>query len=299
MDFFLNSNLPQSVATKYAVIFTDHRIQENMLGDITKDMLYDMGIKTMGDVIAILKHAKEVNDEKIQFQLLGKSNFSQTNSKPKVHNCSINKEPISGPSVSSSTSGSSTSKRNSFNSEDNQGSMKVRRVINSVASANRISNVNAKMSQTNVPFQAKVTFNSIPSIKSNQSIRLGNTHQDSATRKISVFTRLGDNETPSSSSSSTLSSSLSSSSLNKLKVTSIEPKVTRIITGLNDNRPSKFSQPKSVKDRLGGNKVISGNSTRPIISSTIKPKQSLSQQSSRNKISLKKSIFDRLGTKSF
>ncbi|XP_053203287.1 uncharacterized protein C19orf47 homolog isoform X2 [Panonychus citri] len=273
MDFFLNSNLPQSVATKYAVIFTDHRIQENMLGDITKDMLYDMGIKTMGDVIAILKHAKEVNDEKIQFQLLGKSNFSQTNSKPKVHNCSINKEPISGPSVSSSTSGSSTSKRNSFNSEDNQGSMKVRR--------------------------AKVTFNSIPSIKSNQSIRLGNTHQDSATRKISVFTRLGDNETPSSSSSSTLSSSLSSSSLNKLKVTSIEPKVTRIITGLNDNRPSKFSQPKSVKDRLGGNKVISGNSTRPIISSTIKPKQSLSQQSSRNKISLKKSIFDRLGTKSF
>lgn len=282
MSFFLDANLPQSVATRYAVTFTDHRIQENMLGDLTKDMLYDMGIKTMGDVIAILKHAKEVNDEKIQLQLLGKSNLAVSTSKPKMQVSSISKEPISGPSVSSSTSGSTIkiAKRTAVD-DDSIGPMKVRRVINSVANSSRITNTKTS---SNNPIQTKVTFNSIKT-GSSTSMRLGNTHQDSETRKVSVFNRLGDNEP----------------TLNKLKVSVREPKVTRTITGLKDKTPTvvKYSQPTSVKDRLGVNLVSRGsNSNRKITNLTIKPKQSSPQQS-RTKISLKKSIFDRLGTKSF
>lgn len=71
VKFFTEAGLPTSVATKYAVVFTDHRIQIDMLVDLTKEILYDMGIKTMGDVIAILRHAKNVHDEKTKEKLLG------------------------------------------------------------------------------------------------------------------------------------------------------------------------------------------------------------------------------------
>lgn len=36
------------------------RIQENMLEDLTKDILKDIGIHAVGDIIMILRHAKKV-----------------------------------------------------------------------------------------------------------------------------------------------------------------------------------------------------------------------------------------------
>ncbi|RWS04777.1 uncharacterized protein B4U79_16237 [Dinothrombium tinctorium] len=72
VKFFKESGLPNSAATKYAVIFSNHRIQFNMLQDLTKEILYDMGIKTMGDVIAILRHAKDVYEETTKANILGK-----------------------------------------------------------------------------------------------------------------------------------------------------------------------------------------------------------------------------------
>lgn len=58
VQFFKDAGLPEKLSTKYAVIFNDHRIQYDMLKDLNKEYLADMGIKTMGDVIAILRHAK-------------------------------------------------------------------------------------------------------------------------------------------------------------------------------------------------------------------------------------------------
>ncbi|KAG1672255.1 hypothetical protein GQR58_016059 [Nymphon striatum] len=63
INFFRECGLPIAVATNYAVIFTNHRIQKNMLADLNKEYLQEMGITTMGDIISILKMSKSVSDQ--------------------------------------------------------------------------------------------------------------------------------------------------------------------------------------------------------------------------------------------
>lgn len=59
-NFFISAGIPSGVAHDYAITFSQHRIKIDMLKDITKDILLDMGIKAMGDIIAILRHAKQI-----------------------------------------------------------------------------------------------------------------------------------------------------------------------------------------------------------------------------------------------
>lgn len=63
IKFFTECGIPAGEATNYAIIFTDNRIQKDMLIDLTKEYLKDMGITVLGDVIGILKHAKEVHSQ--------------------------------------------------------------------------------------------------------------------------------------------------------------------------------------------------------------------------------------------
>ena len=63
IKFFTECDIPVSEATNYAISFTDHRIQKDMLMDLTKDYLREMGITVLGDVIAILKHAKTIHSQ--------------------------------------------------------------------------------------------------------------------------------------------------------------------------------------------------------------------------------------------
>ena len=61
LKFFTEAGIPVGEATNYSMIFVDHRIQQSMLVDLNKEYLTDMGIKCMGDIIAILKQAKQVS----------------------------------------------------------------------------------------------------------------------------------------------------------------------------------------------------------------------------------------------
>lgn len=59
-NFFQSAGIPSGVAHGYATKFSQHRIRIDMLQEISKEILLDMGIKAMGDIIAILRHAKSI-----------------------------------------------------------------------------------------------------------------------------------------------------------------------------------------------------------------------------------------------
>lgn len=59
--FFTDSGLPAEVCENYAVVFSENRIRFDMLEELNKEILYDMGIKKLGDVISILRQAKVVH----------------------------------------------------------------------------------------------------------------------------------------------------------------------------------------------------------------------------------------------
>lgn len=66
IKFFLDAGIPSFASSKYATLFYENRIQSNMLMDLDKDILKDMGISVIGDIIAILKHAKDVSREVVE-----------------------------------------------------------------------------------------------------------------------------------------------------------------------------------------------------------------------------------------
>ncbi|XP_067317481.1 uncharacterized protein C19orf47 homolog isoform X1 [Anolis sagrei] len=60
IQFFKEAGIPPGPAVNYAVMFVDNRIQKNMLMDLNKEIMNELGITIVGDIIAILKHAKVV-----------------------------------------------------------------------------------------------------------------------------------------------------------------------------------------------------------------------------------------------
>ncbi|XP_066281938.1 uncharacterized protein C19orf47-like isoform X4 [Branchiostoma lanceolatum] len=70
IKFFMEAGIPAGPAASYAVTFADNRIQKTMLLDLSKEILNDMGIVVVGDVIAILKHAKTVAQQEQRDKVL-------------------------------------------------------------------------------------------------------------------------------------------------------------------------------------------------------------------------------------
>ncbi|XP_055684361.1 uncharacterized protein C19orf47 homolog [Lutzomyia longipalpis] len=70
VKFFAAAGIPSNVSASYAHAFVENRMQMNMLMDLNKEYLREMGITPMGDIIAILRHAKVVHDQNTREKVL-------------------------------------------------------------------------------------------------------------------------------------------------------------------------------------------------------------------------------------
>ncbi|KAK3773516.1 hypothetical protein RRG08_022231 [Elysia crispata] len=88
INFFTSSGIPAGDATHYAIIFCDNRITREMLLDLSKEYLTDMGISRLGDVIAILKHAKEVYNQEARDKVMKSTALSLESNSQSSHSAS-------------------------------------------------------------------------------------------------------------------------------------------------------------------------------------------------------------------
>ncbi|KAL3314645.1 hypothetical protein Ciccas_006728 [Cichlidogyrus casuarinus] len=74
--FFENAGLPASVAKEYSDIFIQNRITKDILPDLDRDILREMGINAIGDAMSILKQIKIAKEKvgQIEASVLNKLN---------------------------------------------------------------------------------------------------------------------------------------------------------------------------------------------------------------------------------
>ncbi|XP_059085820.1 uncharacterized protein C19orf47 homolog [Tigriopus californicus] len=82
VEFFVGAGIPSRESAQYAQTFHSHRISMEMLLDLNKEYLRDMGITVLGDIIAILKHAKEVQGNMTSHRVLQGSSASHALATP-------------------------------------------------------------------------------------------------------------------------------------------------------------------------------------------------------------------------
>ncbi|XP_002158366.1 uncharacterized protein C19orf47 homolog isoform X1 [Hydra vulgaris] len=112
-SFFREAGIPRKIAENYATIFYDNRMRLDMLSALDKDVLRDLGIKAVGDSIAILRYARSKQTEMSRYHSPSPEVAIKTKLVPKKKDASlVANSTTSIPNVSSSSLVSSVSSAN-------------------------------------------------------------------------------------------------------------------------------------------------------------------------------------------
>ena len=295
MKFFSVAGIPSKYAAKYAAIFQDHRIQKDMLKDLNKEILSDMGIKTMGDVIAIMRHAKEVDEEETRAKVLGwEDRASPVASKGKIVRSISRKEP----DKMTNQSGISTSLAKRLGGTSaSQGTVK-----RTVVQRSEDLPIKKRISAPRTVSHEKVVRFSTGSSGSSSSVfdRLGAT-SNTALKPSSVSTVTSGSILRRNGGEIALTAASVSSFQQAMKATAtVKPLKASSTSSLSARFSASSSSPYSIKDRLGGvaaaQQQVKQKASIQAPSSPLMNLITRNVQSQSKVVPLKKSIFDRLGS---
>lgn len=159
-NFFLKVGIPNNMANQYAITFSQHRIRIDMLKELTKEILIDMGIKAMGDILDILRHARDISlQDELKAGAVTSTKTNPTvinshnvvNARPTVANNFSRKMPISTRSTSSTSTNMSSNAVNKVQSQVNLNSGALIASSNNSASQQEFLNSSNKRSTSALP----------------------------------------------------------------------------------------------------------------------------------------------------
>ena len=58
--FFEDAGIPKKEAKQYAKLFNENRISDQLIPDLTKETLQELGITVLGDILSIIRHCRTV-----------------------------------------------------------------------------------------------------------------------------------------------------------------------------------------------------------------------------------------------
>lgn len=79
LQFFKSAGIPNLQSAEYTHLFVKNRITLDMLPEISKELLQEMGIYILGDIISILRHSKVVCNQTAREKILAHDKPINTN----------------------------------------------------------------------------------------------------------------------------------------------------------------------------------------------------------------------------